>query len=149
MFAITPILKRSGLAVRPNKTVFDRFIEEMGLNDLWMEEAEAKWIPALDVTETENEIKVKAEVPGIAKEDISVNLSDGLLTISGEKKEEKEEKTEDRTVSERRYGSFSRTVRLHSEVDEEKVEAAYKDGVLTITLPRAGTVKTTKIAVKS
>lgn len=149
MFSITPILRRSGLAVRPGKTVFDRFVEEMGLADLWLEEAEARWIPALDVTETESGIKVTAEVPGIAKEDISITLSDGLLTVSGEKKEEREEKSEDRTLSERRYGSFSRTVRLPSEVDAEKVEAAYKDGVLSIILPRAEGVKTKRIEVKN
>ena len=149
MFSLTPILRRSGLVARPPKSVFDRFIEEMGLPDLWLEEAEKNWIPALDVTETEKEIKVTAEVPGIAKEDISVSLSDGLLTVSGEKKEEREEKTGDRAVSERRYGSFSRTVRLPSEVDTEKVEASYKDGVLTISLPRSESVRTTNIPVKS
>ncbi|MBI5844338.1 MAG: Hsp20/alpha crystallin family protein [Deltaproteobacteria bacterium] len=149
MFALTPILRRSGLAARPTKSVFDRFMEEMGLPDLWLEEDEKSWIPALDVTETEKEIKVSAEVPGIAREDIAVSLTEGLLTVSGEKKEEKEEKSEGRTVSERCYGSFSRTVRLPAEVDAEKVEASYKDGVLTISLPKSESVKTTKITVKS
>ena len=149
MFALTPILRRSGLAARPTKSVFDRFMEEMGLPDLWLEEDEKSWIPALDVTETEKEIKVSAEVPGIAREDIAVSLTEGLLTVSGEKKEEKEEKSEGRTVSERRYGSFSRTVRLPAEVDAEKVEASYKDGVLTISLPKSESIKTTKITVKA
>ena len=149
MFALAPIRRRHGLTAAHPKSVFDRFMDEMGLPDLWLEESAKDWIPALDVTETEKEIKVTAEVPGIDKEDIAVSLSEGLLTISGEKKEEREEKDGDRYVSERRYGSFSRTVRLAMDVEVDKVEAAYKDGVLTITLPKAETAHTKKIEVKS
>jgi len=83
------------------------------------------------------------------KKDINISLSDGLLTITGEKKQEKEDKNENYHRVERRYGKFSRTMRLPSEVDTEKVDAIYKDGVLKITLPKSETVKPKKVKIKS
>ena len=83
------------------------------------------------------------------KKDINISLSDGLLTITGEKKQEKEDKNENYHRVERRYGKFSRTMRLPSEVDTEKVDAIYKDGALKITLPKSETVKPKKVKIKS
>ena len=94
------------------------------------------WLPALDVTEDEKAIVVKVEVPGIDKNDLKVNLENGILTISGEKKEEKEEKGKYYRL-ERRYGSFTRRVDLAAEVKGDKVEAHYDKGLLTVTLPKA------------
>jgi HSP20 family protein len=110
---------------------------------------ETEFTPAFDVSETEKELIVKAEVPGMDKKDININLSDGLLTITGEKKHEKKEEGENYHCFERRYGKFSRTMRLHSAVNTEKVDAMYKDGVLTITLPKTETVKPKKVEIKS
>jgi HSP20 family protein len=75
-------------------------------------------------------------LPGLDAKNIELSVSDDVLTIKGEKKEEKEEKTKDRYVSERRYGSFRRSVQLPSSVDAGKIEANYKSGVLTVTLPK-------------
>jgi HSP20 family protein len=93
--------------------------------------------PALDVVEKDKAFEVTAELPGLDAKSIDVQLANGMLTIKGEKHEEKEEKTKDRYVSERRYGSFRRTLQVPGSVDAEKIEASYKSGVLTVTLPKS------------
>ena len=147
MNALMPMLRRTGLVRRPAWDLFDRFFEDVELPMRFGGETE--FTPAFDVSETENELIVKAEVPGMDKKDIKINLSDGLLTITGEKHHEKKQESEKYHCFERRYGKFSRTMRLPSEVDNEKVDAVYKDGVLTITLPKSEAVKPKQIEIKS
>lgn len=105
----------------------------------------------LDVSETDKEITVTAELPGVDEKDIEVALADDLLTIRGEKKVEKEHKSDNVFMAERSYGSFSRSLRLPFGVDEDKVEAKFKNGVLTITLPKPPEVQQSikKIEVKA
>jgi HSP20 family protein len=95
-----------------------------------------EWTPAVDVSETEDSIVVKADLPGVKPEEIEINLSDNILTIRGEKKREEEEKKENFYRVERYYGSFMRAIQLPTEVDVEKVKATYKDGVLKVVLPK-------------
>ncbi|MFB3885332.1 MAG: Hsp20/alpha crystallin family protein [Thermodesulfobacteriota bacterium] len=111
-------------------------------------EEEREWIPSLDIAETKNELVVKAEVPGMDPKNIDISLSDGVLTIKGEKKQEKEEKEADYHLVERSYGAFSRSVQLPSEVQEDKISAAYKDGILKITLPKSEEAKKKEIKIK-
>jgi HSP20 family protein len=91
---------------------------------------------AVDITENEQAYEIAAELPGMDEKDIDVNVVNGGLTIKGEKKDEKEEKKEDYYVSERRYGSFQRYFRVPDGVDTDKIEASFKKGVLTVTLPK-------------
>jgi HSP20 family protein len=91
---------------------------------------------AVDVTETDKAYEITAELPGMDEKNIDVKLVNGGLTIKGEKKDEKEEKKKDYYVSERRYGSFERYFRLPDSVDTDKIEANFKKGVLTVTLPK-------------
>lgn len=105
--------------------------------------------PAIDVAEQDDAIIVRAEVPGTKPDDIDISVYGNTLTISGEKKETKEEKNKGYYHVESTYGSFRRDVGLPTDVDSAKVEAAYKDGVLTITLPKAEVSKAVKIKVKS
>jgi HSP20 family protein len=93
--------------------------------------------PSVDVAETEKEITVTAELPGLDEKDIEVSLSDGVLTLKGEKKSEKEEKGKTFYRSERSYGAFQRTIPLPVEVVEDKVEAEFAKGVLTVHLPKS------------
>ena len=90
----------------------------------------------LDVRETDKEIVVEAELPGIDEKDISLDLKHGVLTIRGEKKHEHDEEKENYRMMERRYGSFQRSVRLPDTVDEDKVEASFNNGVLKVSLPK-------------
>lgn len=92
--------------------------------------------PAVDIAESDKAYEITAELPGMDEKSIEVNVVNGGLTIKGEKKEEKEEKTKDRYVSERRYGSFERYFRLPDGVDATKIEASFKKGLLTVTLPK-------------
>ncbi len=94
--------------------------------------------PTIEVSEAENEVKVTAELPGLEEKDVDVQLSDGMLVISGEKKMETSDK--DRLFSERFYGRFERRIPI-DDVDQDKVSAAFKNGVLTISLPRVAGAK--------
>jgi len=120
------------------KKEMDRLFEEFfGTKSLFPERWEAiEWVPAVDVSETDTEVIVKADLPGVKPEDIEINIVDNVLTIKGEKKRETEEKKENFYRVERYYGSFMRAIQLPSEVDVEKVKATYKDGVLKIVLPK-------------
>ena len=92
--------------------------------------------PHVDVKETDKEIVVEAELPGMDEKDISLALQDGVLTIRGEKKHEYDEEKENYRVMERRYGSFQRSLRLPDTVDEDKVEASFGNGVLKVIVPK-------------
>ena len=104
--------------------------------------------PSLDVYVEQNDIVIKAELPGMEKDDIQVNLSNHTLTLKGEKKREEKIKEEDYFCSERAYGSFSRTLELPGDVQGEKVSASFKNGVLEIRLPVAEAAKAKTIKVK-
>ena len=95
------------------------------------------FLPDVDLTETDKEIRISAEVPGVEEKDLDVSLRDDTLIIKGEKKEEKEEKNAGRYYAERSYGSFERRIALPCEVEPDKVKADYKKGVLNITLQKS------------
>jgi len=105
-------------------------------------------MPSCDLCETDNSVEVKMDLPGIKANEIDVQVNGNMLTISGERKEDKEEKGRSYHRLERRIGSFSRSITLPCAVQEGEAAADYKDGVLTITLPKAEEAKTHKIKVK-
>ncbi len=105
------------------------------------EEMDIGWSPRLDVSETENGLEIVADLPGLEKKDINISLEENLLTIQGEKKEEKESKGKRFHTIERRSGTFYRAVRLPIEVEKDKVEAEFRDGVLTLRLPKSKEAK--------
>jgi HSP20 family protein len=126
--------------------LFEGFFRPMRWAD--EETASQGLAPALDVVERNGEFVVKAELPGVKKEDIDVSVENGLLTITAESKSEHEEKEGDRIIrQERRYGRYVRSLRLGKAVDEKQVKASYKDGVLELVLPKAEEVKPKKISV--
>ncbi|MGZ8365413.1 MAG: Hsp20/alpha crystallin family protein [Nitrospira sp.] len=108
----------------------------------------ADWTPSVDISETEQEYQIKAEIPDVKKEDVKVMLEDGVLTIQGERKHEKEEKGKKYHRIERSYGSFVRTFSLPDVIEEEKVKAEFKDGVLNLHLPKSEKAKPKAIEVK-
>src|SRR5215831_13766234 len=111
--------------------------------------AAGTFVPAVDVYEDEHNLVLKMEIPGVSEEDLKVSLENNTLTVSGERKFEKEEKEENFHRIERRYGSFTRTFRLPSTVDAEKVEAGYDKGVLKITLAKRAEAKPKTIKIAS
>ena len=124
--------------------LFKDFFSDWDGGPFW---SRTRW-PALDIAEDENEFTIKAEVPGCKAEDIDISVHGNILTISGEKKQEKEEKGKGYRHTERSYGTFRRDLNLASEVDSNKVEATYKDGILSIKLPKTEKTKAVKIKVK-
>lgn len=115
----------------------------------WVEEATgADLTPAMDVKECADEFIVKTELPGVNKEDIQVTLENGVLTIAGESRSEKQEKEGERILrQERRSGKYMRSLRLGTQINEKAIKANYKDGVLELILPKAEEVKPKKITV--
>lgn len=106
-------------------------------------------LPSLDLSETPSTIEIRMDLPGVKAEEVDIQLANGVLTISGDRKEEKEEKGKTFHRVERRHGSFSRSVTLPSNVAEDKVEAQYHDGVLTVTMQKTEEAKSRKIEVKT
>jgi HSP20 family protein len=139
---------RTGL-LRPRNADFDNLFEGFLRPARWTEETASEGlIPALDVVERENEFIVKAEMPGVKKDEIEVSLENGVLTIGAETQSETVEKDGDRVIrQERRYGKYVRSLRIGKEIDEKKIKASYRDGVLELTLPKAETAKPKKISV--
>ena len=125
--------------------LFDRFAEFKW--DEWP--TLGQWAPSVDLKETKDDLVVKAEVPGMEPKDIQISLQENLLTIKGEKKQEKEEKDEHHHRVERSYGAFARSVRLPVGVDGSKVSATFKNGLLTVTLPKTPASKGTAIQIKA
>ncbi len=105
--------------------------------------------PAVDMYDNEKEIVVKAEVPGMDKKDINISVSNSTLTIKGEMKKEEETKEEDYYYAERSYGSFSRRLELPAKVQESKITANFKDGILEIHLPKAPEAKVKEIKIEA
>ena len=106
------------------------------------------WVPAVDIYETDgHEVVIKAELPDVKKEDINVTFENNVLTLSGERKQEETTKREQYQRVERHFGSFSRSFTLPASVDASRIVASYKDGVLTIRLPRREEAKPKQISV--
>lgn len=132
-----------------------RELEEMTnrLNRIFRKEVNADgvfadWAPAMDVQETTGEYLIKADLPEVKKEDVRVSVEDGVLAVEGERKLEKEETGKKFHRVERSYGKFVRRMMLPTDIDQQKVEADFKDGVLNIHLPKSPAVKPRSIDVK-
>ena len=107
----------------------------------------SRWTPAVDIQEKDNAIVLSAELPGMAMEDIEVEVHEGVLTIRGEKKFENEAKEENYHIVERRYGAFERSFTLANTLNTDDVKAAYKAGVLEVTLPKIEAAKPKKVNI--
>jgi HSP20 family protein len=141
-----PSLQRSATtALAPIQREFNRLFDDLATG--WSTFAELEPMPRMDVQETKSAVELTVELPGIALNDIKIEFEDDVLTISGEKKSEKETKEKNCRVSERTYGAFSRSITLPRSVEADKIKASMADGVLTIVAPKNGasTAKAIKI----
>lgn len=118
-----------------------------GLEDTWGP-GQGIWGPAMDIAETDDDFTVTVELPGARKEDVTVEVDEGQLTIRGEKKSEREEKKEHRRYVERRFGSFSRSFTLPPNADPDRLEATFKNGVLSLRIAKSATAKPKAISIK-
>lgn len=120
---------------------FDRLWPE------WRRDMGEEWTPTVDLFEKEGNYHLKAEIPGFNKDDISVTVSDGVVTLTGKKESSHEEKTDAYHVKEMQSGTFTRSFRLPEEIEDEKIEATYKDGILSVIMPKKEGSKAKKIEV--
>ena len=125
---------------------FNRFFEDFGLGSAVAQE---DFSPAMDIRETDEAYIVEADVPGIKREDVKIEINDDVLTIKGERKVEQEENKKDYRRIERQYGSFRRSVSIPSGIQHDAVEAKFDDGVLRVTLPKREDTKPRRIEVKA
>lgn len=137
---------RRGLLGDDLDSLFEGFFRPM--RSAWRDE-EGGLVPAVDVSENDTQYTVKADLPGVSKEDIDVSINDDVLTINAETKQEQEKKdAEGRIIrQERRYGKYVRSMRLGGEIDAKRVEATYSDGVLKLVLPKLEQAKPRKVDV--
>lgn len=124
--------------------LFDTFFNQEGQNE---EVSNRTWTPAVDIQETEEGYRLHAELPGLTKADINITLENNVLRLSGDRKFEKDVKKESYHRIERAYGTFTRSFALPQQVDSEKVQAAFDNGVLTITVPKAEKARPRKIEI--
>lgn len=108
---------------------------------------EYKWRPSADISETDDSFEVRAELPGVTKDDVHISVKDDLLTIKGEKRQEKTDNSKDYRRVERHYGSFERRFSLPPKVEADKIKAEFKDGVLTLSIPKPEEVKPKEIPI--
>jgi len=135
---------RGSLAAPTADDLVDRFFYGWPFSD---RDTDVAWTPRVDVHETDKEINIDVELPGIDKKDVKVEVKDNTLSISGERKDEKKSKDADSCRIERHYGKFERTFGLPDTIQSDKISAGYKDGVLTLTLPKAEKALPKEIAI--
>lgn len=134
--------QQAAAAGQPLFRLFDTFFGDGG-EDL----ATRTWTPAVDIQETDDGYRLQVELPGLSKDDVQITLENNVLRLSGERKFEKETKKENYHRIERTYGTFSRSFALPTQVSSDKVEATFKDGVLSILVPKAEQAKPRRISI--
>jgi HSP20 family protein len=136
--------------LREMEDMFDRYTRAMGWPANRGQElvATGDWTPRVDISETDKEFVVKAEIPEVKKEEIKVNVDNGVVTIQGERKHEKEEKGKKFHRVECYYGKFARSFTLPDNIDETKIKASFKDGMLNLQIPKSAAAKPKAIEVK-
>jgi len=137
-----PLQELLAMSNRLNRTVNDPYTPRT-------EDSFGAWAPPVDILERQDHLVIRAEVPGVHKEDMDVRIENGVLTLHGERKEEKDVKEENAHLMERVCGSFTRSFSLPTTVDATKVTATYKDGVLEVTVPKVETAKPKKVEIKA
>lgn len=133
---------------REMNRMFDRFFRDVNLSPFSGRESLTEFEPRVNLKEGKDKIEVTAELPGMKEDDVELSLDDNNLVLKGEKKHERESDEEGYHVVERGYGSFYRRIPVPSQIDEDNVEAEFKDGVLNVTLPKTETDKQKTIKVK-
>jgi HSP20 family protein len=129
--------------------LFDRFFGDFGGGFPELASNEGAWMPAFEVSESDNEVMVRAEIPGVDPKQVEVTVSGNILTIAGEKRDEVEQRDGVTYRCERRFGRFQRSIELPAAVDAERVTAENANGVLTVHLPRTETSRPRKVKVLS
>jgi HSP20 family protein len=122
--------------------LFDRFFEGRAANG-----TSRRWVPAMDLVETDDHLVLRGDLPGMTEDDVDIEIKDSVLTVSGERRAEHEDKGEGYHRVERAFGSFSRSLSLPQGIEPERVEANFKDGVLEVRIPKPAEAKPTRVQI--
>lgn len=133
---------------RELEDAFDRYATSGDARNRALARHREEWVPRVDITETAEQFTIKAEVPGVKKEDVKVDVNNRVLTIRGERKQEKEEEGEKFHRIERYFGTFNRSFTLPENIDKTKIRASFQDGMLTVHLKKAVDAKPQPIEIK-
>jgi len=152
--SLIPVGRDRGIAAPANPFMslqreIDRLFDDFTRGFPTFGNGKSDLLPSMDVTETDKQIEITAELPGLEEKDVQINVADNLLTIRGEKKAEKEEKDKDYRLIERSYGSFERTLELPDGVNADAIQASIAKGVLKVTIPKPAPAQSKKIDVKA
>ena len=152
--SLIPVGRDRGIAAPTNTFVslqreIDRLFDDFSRGFPTFGNGKVDLLPSMDVTETDKQIEITAELPGLEEKDVQINVADNLLTIRGEKKAEKEEKDKNYRLIERSYGSFERTLELPDGVNADAIQASIAKGVLTVTVPKPAPAQSKTINVKA
>ena len=152
--SLLPIGRDRGVARSDNPFIslqreIDRLFDDFTSGFPALGNGKAEMLPSMDVSETDKEIEITAELPGLEEKDVQINVADNLLTIRGEKKAEKEETDKNYRLIERSYGSFERTLQLPDGVNADAIKATIAKGVLKVTVPKSAPAQVKKIDVKA
>lgn len=137
-----PFRELAAISHRLNRTVDSRYTPRT-------DDSFGAWIPPVDIFERQEHLVIRAELPGVQKDDMDLRIENGVLTLHGERKQESDRTDASTHLTERVYGSFTRSFSLPTTVDAAKVTATYKDGVLEVTVPKAETAKSKKVEIKA
>jgi len=137
-----PVRELDSLQTDMNR-LFDRFFGSPAGNG----PGERRWIPAMDIAESDDSLVLRTDLPGVKEDDVQIEVKDGVLTISGERKDEHEEKGEDFHRVERSFGRFSRALSLPDRVDPDKVDAKFDNGVLEVRIPKPEETQPTRVQI--
>lgn len=138
----------NALMTRSPDRLLSNFMDDFFNDNLWSNRKIAAWSPSVDIVELENAYKLQAEIPGMDKKDIKIDVDKGVLTVSGERTaEKKEEKKGTYQYFERQYGSFTRSFKLPEHVNASKIKATYKDGVLELEIPKTEASKALQVNI--
>jgi HSP20 family protein len=152
--SLLPIGRDRGVARSDNPFIslqreIDRLFDDFTSGFRTFGNGKTEMLPSMDVSETDKEIEITAELPGLEEKDVQINVADNLLTIRGEKKAEKEETDKNYGLIERSYGSFERTLQLPDGVNADAIKATIAKGVLKVTVPKSAPAQVKKIDVKA
>lgn len=143
-----PTLQRSTTNVfAPVQREFDRLFDQLSTG--WNSLAEFDLTPRMDVRDTKEGLEITVELPGIAQDDVKIEIDEDILTVSGEKKAQSETEEKNYRISERTYGAFSRSMTLPRGVDADKIKATLRDGVLTLVAPKNGATRSKAIKIQA
>ncbi len=133
------LVKWTPITTKPMVNVFnsmDRIFDEFFRNNNVRENNSNNWLPAFDVHETDKEYLIKADLPGVGKKDVNISLKEQVLTVSGKRKNQFDDESQNRIYREANYGQFNRSFRLTEDVNPDDIKAKFKNGVLTLSIPR-------------